>query len=54
MHMACADLAIVFLYQDLILKSLKKSFSYRGAILWNSLSKDQCNASGIAQFINQL
>ena len=35
-------------------ETLKKSFSYRGVILWNSLSKDQCNASGIAQFINQL
>ena len=35
-------------------EALKKSFSYRGAILWNSLSSDQCNATSIAQFINYL
>ena len=35
-------------------EALKKSFSYRGAILWNSLSSDKCNATSIAQFTNYL
>ena len=28
-------------------EALKKSFSYRGALLWNSLTSQQCNTSSI-------
>ena len=35
-------------------EALKKSFSYRGALLLNSLTSQQCNVSSILQFINTL
>ena len=35
-------------------EALKKSFSCRGALLCNSLTSQQCNASSILQFINKL